>query len=126
MSNPQTSQRQSSLMKRAMSNPRVQRVVGAPIKAMSNAIGKFGYANQVTLGNAKGTMHEMGKFFTATEAKSSLLYAKKLTIETHDEIIKPKFSIARGAVKTVMGSQIKALRTHDLEITQSDDDEDDQ
>jgi hypothetical protein len=130
MSNSQhTNNRCRSMVHRLMSNPRMQSTLERPKKVFANALDKFEYANAVTKVNARDTFKEMGKLFSATEARSAFIYTKRLAFETHEEMVKPKFSIAKGAFRAILGTKFKAIKAHDLEIAldqSSDDGEEDQ
>jgi hypothetical protein len=91
-----------------------------------NAIEKYNFGLKVSKGNAKETLNEMGKFFSASEAKSSLFYAKDLAKETHEELIGRRVRLLSDAAKTVLEAQTFSLfnrNTFSIDHSAEDDTE---
>ena len=109
----QTKRRNMSLVQRFYSNPRVQQTISKAKYVAGNALQKYEHGLDVSKKNARDTLNEMGKFFSASEAKSSYFYAKDLAKETHEELVGRRVRLLSDAAKTVFEAQAFSLFNRD-------------
>lgn len=124
----QSNEARASLIKRFCSNPKVQKVVTTTSQTFGNVLDKYNYGLKVSKTNARDTLNEMGKFFSAAEAKSAFTYSKELAAEVHEELVGCKVRLLSETVRTVFESQVRSMWNRDnFSIDNSgDDDSEDQ
>lgn len=98
-----------SLLTRMCSNPRVQRCMNKSKRVMGSVAEKYNHGVSVSKDNAKDTLKEMAKFFSATEAKAALGYTKNLAKETHEELVGSKVRLLSNSVQSIFQSQILSM-----------------
>eukprot|EP00343_Euplotes_focardii_P000672 CAMPEP_0205803898 /NCGR_PEP_ID=MMETSP0205-20121125/6649_1 /ASSEMBLY_ACC=CAM_ASM_000278 /TAXON_ID=36767 /ORGANISM="Euplotes focardii, Strain TN1" /LENGTH=96 /DNA_ID=CAMNT_0053072631 /DNA_START=103 /DNA_END=393 /DNA_ORIENTATION=- len=80
---------------------------------MSNAIEKYNRGASVTNDNAQDTIKQMGKFFSATEAKAAFSYTSEVAKEINEEFIASKVRLMSSTLWTCFESQVMSLFNKD-------------
>lgn len=98
-----------SLVKRFTARPRVQKLIQSSKNLMDSTLEKYQRGHSVTRENVIETANEMGKFFSAAEAKSAFEYTSEVAKEINEDFLASKVRLMSSTLRTCFESQVRSL-----------------
>ena len=112
------------VLQRITSIPRVQRFMTRSKSFMGNILEKHNQGLLITKRNISNTMNEMGKFFSATEAKAVFDHSSNLFKEVNEELVASRIRLMSSTIRTVFEAQTRSiLNRNNFSIENTPDDE---